>query len=60
MRKITNTAQGPRGVLKLAEGTVFIEPGQTVDVEVAKGHKLYEGLESGEAAAKKAAEPKEA
>jgi hypothetical protein len=43
---ITNSAEGPRGVA-LADGTtLFIEPGQTVeDVDVAKDHKLYEGLE---------------
>jgi hypothetical protein len=53
---ITNTAEGPRGV-ELADGTtLYIEPGQTVeDVDVAKDHKLYEGLEAGEAAAKRAA-----
>lgn len=54
---ITNTAEGPRGVL-LADGTtLYIEPGQSVeDVDVAKDHKLYEGLESGAAAAKRAAQ----
>jgi hypothetical protein len=56
---ITNTAEGPRGVL-LADGTtLYVEPGQTVeDVDVAKDHKLYDGLESGAAAAKRAAEDK--
>jgi hypothetical protein len=44
---ITNTAEGARGVA-LADGTtLYVEPGQTVeDVDVAKDHKLYEGLES--------------
>jgi hypothetical protein len=43
MTKITNTAPGPRGV-ETDAGTVFIEPGATVDVDVKKGHQLYEGL----------------
>lgn len=52
---ITNTAEGPRGV-ELADGTtLYIEPGQSVeDVDVAKDHKVYEGLEAGAAAAKRA------
>jgi hypothetical protein len=52
---ITNTAEGPRGVALADGSTLYIEPGQTVEVEVAKDHKLYEGLEAGEAAAKRAA-----
>jgi hypothetical protein len=58
---ITNTADGARGV-ELADGTtLYIEPGQTVeDVDVAKDHKLYDGLEAGEAAAKRAAKAAEA
>jgi hypothetical protein len=57
---ITNTAEGARGV-ELADGTtLYIEPGQTVeDVDVASGHKLYEGLEAGDAAAKRAAKAAE-
>jgi hypothetical protein len=57
---ITNSAAGPRGVA-LADGTtLYIEPGQTVeDVEVADGHVLYEGLEKGDAAAKRAAKARE-
>jgi hypothetical protein len=43
MTKITNTAAGPRGV-ETDSGTVFVDPGQTVDVDVAKGHQLYDGL----------------
>jgi hypothetical protein len=54
MTKVTNTAEGPRGV-ETDNGTVFIEPGQTVDVDIKEGHELYEGLEKGAAAAKKAA-----
>jgi hypothetical protein len=55
MTKVTNTAEGPRGV-ETEDGTVFVDPGQTVDVEIKKGHELYPGLEKGEAAAKRAAE----
>lgn len=55
MAKITNTAEGPRGVDTADGVTVFIDPGQTADVEVAKGHKLYDGLVEGSAAAKSAA-----
>jgi hypothetical protein len=58
MTKVTNTAEGPRGV-ETDAGTVFVEPGQTVDIEIKKGHELYAGLEKGEAAAKKAAEASE-
>lgn len=34
--KITNTQAGPRGV-NTVNGPVLIEPGETVDVELAKG-----------------------
>lgn len=54
MTKVTNTAEGPRGV-ETDAGTVFVEPGETVDVEIKSGHELYDGLEKGEAAAKAAA-----
>ena len=48
MATITNTAEGPRGVL-LADGTThYVEPGATVDLDVAKGHDLYDGLVEGE------------
>jgi hypothetical protein len=43
MTKITNTAAGPRGV-ETDAGTVFIDPGETVELDVVKGHKLYDGL----------------
>jgi hypothetical protein len=59
LTKITNTAEGPRGV-ETDNGTVYVEPGQTVDVDVKKGHELYDGLEEGEAAAKKATKAAEA
>jgi hypothetical protein len=43
MVKLTNTAAGARGV-ETEGGTVFLDPGETRDVDVLKGHKLYEGL----------------
>jgi hypothetical protein len=43
MTKLTNTAAGPRGV-ETDEGTVFLEPGETRDVDVKKGHDLYDGI----------------
>jgi hypothetical protein len=43
MTKITNTAPGARGVWT-PTGLVMVDPGQTVDVEVADGEDLYEGL----------------
>jgi hypothetical protein len=43
MTKITNTASGARGV-RTKDGLVMVEPGQTVDVDLAKGEELYEGL----------------
>jgi hypothetical protein len=46
MAKITNTASGPRGV-RTSNGLVMVEPGQTVDVDLAKGEELYEGLVEG-------------
>jgi hypothetical protein len=56
MTKITNTASGARGV-RTNQGLVMVEPGQTVDVELADNEdELYEGLEKGAAAAKRAAE----
>jgi hypothetical protein len=56
MTKITNTASGARGV-RTTQGLVMVEPGQTVDVELADNEDdLYEGLEKGAAAAKRVAE----
>ena len=60
MTKVTNTAEGPRGVLTADGRTVYVEPGETVEIEIADGHKLYDGLEKGEAAAKAAAKEAEA
>jgi hypothetical protein len=59
MTKVTNTAEGPRGVLTAKGDTVFVEPGDTVEVDIAKDHDLYPGLETGDAAAKKAAAAKD-
>jgi hypothetical protein len=57
MTKITNVSgAGPRGVETADHGTVYIEPGETVDVNLAdEKAPLYEGLEAGDAAAKKVA-----
>jgi hypothetical protein len=53
--KITNTSEGARGI-ETKDGTVFVEPGQTVEVDLADDKAdLYPGLEKGEAAAKRAA-----
>lgn len=41
--KITNTAPGPRGV-KTKEGTIFLDPGETRDLDVDGRVKLYAGL----------------
>jgi hypothetical protein len=59
MTKVTNTAEGPRGV-ETDSGTVYVEPGETVDVKIKDGHELYEGLTKGGAAKAAAAseEPK--
>lgn len=69
MAKFTNTAEGPRGIIlkgpKDEHGnhsggdTVWIDPGQTVDVEDKEVHHAHHELEKGEAAAKKAAAPAE-
>ncbi len=46
-QSITNNAEGARGVA-LADGTThFVEPGQTVSLDVADGHTLYDGLVAG-------------
>ena len=52
MTKVTNTAEGPRGVVTKDGQTRFLE---TADLELHPDHDLYEGVEKGEAAAKKAA-----
>lgn len=46
MAKVTNMAGGARGV-RTSDGLVMVEPGQTVEVELAKGEELYEGLVEG-------------
>jgi hypothetical protein len=44
--KITNTASGSRGVHTVG-GLLMVEPGQTVEVELADNEELYEGLVEG-------------
>ena len=52
---VTNTAEGPRGVA-LADGTTrLLEPNESAELELHPDHDLYEGVEKGESAAKKAA-----
>ena len=52
---VTNTAEGPRGVI-LADGrTHYLEPNESAELELHPDHDLYHGVEKGEAAAKKAA-----
>lgn len=55
MTKVTNTAEGPRGVITKDGQTRFLEPNETADLELHPDHDLYEGVEKGEAAAKSAA-----
>lgn len=59
---ITNTINPgpPRGVESRDHGTIYIEPGETVEVELLDDRPLYEGLEAGAAAAKKAAKASDA
>ena len=58
--KVTNLSEGPRGV-HLADGTThFLEPNETAELELHPDHDLYEGLEKGDSAAKKAARAAEA
>jgi hypothetical protein len=58
--KVTNLAEGPRGV-HLADGTThFLEPNETAELELHPDHDLYEGVEKGESAAKKAAKAADA
>jgi hypothetical protein len=61
---VTNTAEGPRGVIvadgKDADGKVralthYLEPNESAELELHPDHELYEGVEKGETAAKKAA-----
>jgi hypothetical protein len=59
MTKVTNTAEGPRGVITADGGTVYLEPGETQDLELHPDHDLYDGVEKGEAAAKRAAKAAE-
>lgn len=51
MAKVTNTAEGPRGVI-VGKGetreTVWLEPNETADLDLHPDHDLYEGVEKGE------------
>jgi hypothetical protein len=60
MTKVTNTAVGPRGVILKDSSTHYLEPNESADLELHPDHELYEGVERGEAAAKKAAKAAEA
>lgn len=51
MVKLTNTAEGPRGVLLADETTRYLEAGETAELDVAEGHKLYEGIVEGDGGA---------
>ncbi len=42
MAKYTNIDKGPRG-LNTTDGKVWVEPGETVDVELAKGEEAPAG-----------------
>jgi hypothetical protein len=50
MTKVTNTAVGPRGVITADGGTVFLEPGESQDLDLHPDHDLYEGVKKGGAA----------
>lgn len=52
---VTNTAAGPRGVITADGTTHFLDPNESAELELHPHHELYEGVEKGEAAAKKAA-----
>jgi hypothetical protein len=47
MTKVTNTAEGPRGVITKDGNTVFLEPGESADLELHPDHDLYEGVKKG-------------
>jgi hypothetical protein len=55
MAKFTNTAVGARGINIEGGETVWVEPGQTVDVDEKTVAHAHEDIKKGEAAAKKAA-----
>lgn len=52
---VTNTAEGPRGVITKDGTTVYLEPNESAELELHPDHDLYDGVVKGEAAAKKAA-----
>lgn len=54
MAKVTNTAEGPRGVI-LNDGTThYLEPGESADLDLHEDHDLYPGVVKG--SGRKAAE----
>lgn len=57
---VTNIAAGARGVITKDGQTVFLEPNESAELELHPDHELYEGVEKGEAAAKRAAKAAEA
>lgn len=47
MTKVTNTAEGPRGVILKDGSTHYLEPNESADLELHPDHDLYEGVEKG-------------
>ncbi len=58
--RVTNLAEGPRGVHLADETTHYLEPNESAELELHPDHELYEGVEKGDSAAKKAAKAAEA
>lgn len=60
MAKFTNThASGMRGINLDSGETVWVEPGQTAELDEKTVAHAHEDIKKGEAAAKKAASPDE-
>lgn len=57
MTKFTNIDKGPRG-LNTTQGKVWVEPGETVDVELAKGEDAPESWFKSDGAGKAKAKAK--
>lgn len=56
--KVTNLAAGPRGVI-VADGTThWLDVNESAELDLHPDHELYEGIEKGDAPAKKAAAAK--
>jgi hypothetical protein len=47
MTKVTNTAEGPRGVITADGVTVYLDPGETADLDLHAKHELYDGVVKG-------------